>query len=108
MPCHSYWASRTLITAQGALAESRLTRQRALDVVDGQRKALVATLQRLLVEGADDRASACLDALSSKSWGITEIEVLLKEGVASPSNQDINVLSKAVLLEVLTRSACGR
>jgi predicted ATPase len=88
-----------LVTAQGALAESRLARQRVLDVVDGQRKAFVAALEKLLAEGSDDRASACLDALTSKSWGITEIEALLKEGGASPSNKDVNVLSKAVLLE---------
>jgi predicted ATPase len=88
-----------LVTAQGALAESRLTRQRALDVVDGQRKAFMATLEKLLAEGTDDRASACLNALTSKSWGIAEIEALIKKGVASPSNKDVNVLSKAVLLE---------
>jgi predicted ATPase len=88
-----------LVTAQGALAESRLTRQRAFDAVDGQRKAFVAALEKLLVGGSDDRASACLDALTSKSWGIAEIEALLMEGVASPSNKDVNVLNKAILLE---------
>jgi energy-coupling factor transporter ATP-binding protein EcfA2 len=76
-----------LVTAQSALAESRLTRQKTLETVDSQRKAFVATLEHLLAEGSDDRASTCLAALTSKSWGILEIEGLLKEGVASPSNQ---------------------
>jgi energy-coupling factor transporter ATP-binding protein EcfA2 len=66
-----------LVTAQSALAESRLTRQKTFETVDSQRKAFVATLEELLAEGSDDRASTCLAALTSKSWGILEIEGLL-------------------------------
>ena len=58
-----------LVTAQSALAESRLTRQKTLEAVDSQRKAFVATLEQLLAEGSDDRASTCLAALTSKSLG---------------------------------------
>ena len=59
-----------LVNAQAALAKSRLERQQAWDAADGAREALVELLKALLEQEADDRASVCLEALTSKSWGL--------------------------------------
>ncbi len=58
-----------LVDAQAALAKCRLERTKAYDVANRDREALVEGLKALLEQEADDRASACLDALTSKSVG---------------------------------------
>ena len=70
-----------LVIAQAALAKSRLDRQQAMDAADQERETLIELLKALLEKEADDRATACLDALTSKSWGLDAVEALLASGV---------------------------
>ena len=88
-----------LVNAQAALAKSRLERQQALDAADQSREALIELLKALLQKDADDRASACLDALTSKSWGIDAVEAVLAAGTVPQPDQDISVLTRAAALE---------
>jgi predicted ATPase len=88
-----------LVNAQTALAKSRLDRQQALDAADQDREALVERLKALLEKEADDRASACLDVLTSKSWGLTAVETVVASGAVPPAEQDISALTRAVSLD---------
>jgi len=88
-----------LVNAQAALAKSRLDRQQALDAADQEREAQVELLKALLEKEADDRASVCLDALTSKSWGFDAVEAVLASGAVPPADQDISILSRAVSLD---------
>jgi DNA repair exonuclease SbcCD ATPase subunit len=88
-----------LVTAQTALSKSRLERQQALETADRGRQAVVDALKALLEKEADDRASACLDALSSKSWGFAALDAVLAAGAIQPADQDISVLTRALSLD---------
>jgi len=88
-----------LVNAQATLAKSRLDRQQALDGADQEREALVELLKTLLERESDDRASACLDALTSKSWGLDAAEAVLASGALPPVDQDISVLTRALSLD---------
>ena len=91
--------SKILSTAQAALAKSRLDRQQALDVADQEREAARRTAEGAAGERADDRASACLEALTSKSWGIDAVEAVLAAGPVPPADQDISILTARCLLD---------
>lgn len=88
-----------LVNGQAMLARIRLDRQQALDGANQQREAHIALLKKLLEEGADDRASACLDALLSKSWGLEALEAVLATGAIPPADQDITILARALSLD---------
>jgi hypothetical protein len=88
-----------LVNAQAALAKSRLDRQQALDAADQEREAQVEVLKALLEQESDDRASVCLDALTSKSWGLDAVEAVLASGAVPPADQDISILTRAVSLD---------
>jgi ABC-type Mn2+/Zn2+ transport system ATPase subunit len=88
-----------LVTAQTALSKTRLERQQALEAADRGRQALVDALKALLEKEGDDRASACLDALSSKSWGFAALDAVLASGAIQPADQDISVLTRALSLD---------
>ena len=85
-----------LVTAQAALAKSRLERQQPLDAADQDRQAARRTPESAAGEGPDDRASACLDALTSKSWGLPALDAMLAAGTVPPADQDISILTRAV------------
>jgi ABC-type Mn2+/Zn2+ transport system ATPase subunit len=86
-----------LVTAQDALAKSRLNRQKALDSADDERTVLIDRLTEFIQEGEDDRASACLKALSEKSWGLAEVERIVG-GKVPPVDRDIGTLNQALSL----------
>ena len=88
-----------LVNAQAALAKSRLDRQQAFDAADQQREAHVELLKALLEKEADDRASACLDALTSKSWGLDAVEAVLAADAVPSADQDISILARALSLD---------
>lgn len=88
-----------LVNAQTALAKSRLDRQQALDGADQEREALVELLKALLEKEADGRASACVDALTSKSWGLDAVEAVVASGAVPPADQDISILTRALSLD---------
>ena len=70
-----------LVNAQTALAESRLATTAGVRRSGSSiAKTLVEVLKALLAEEADDRASACLDALTSKSWGIDAVAAVAGAG----------------------------
>ena len=88
-----------LVVAQTALANARLERQKALDAVDEVRQTLVGALGELLQERADDRATVCVDALTSKSWGLNAVDAVLTVAMVPPPSQDISILSRAASLD---------
>lgn len=88
-----------LVTAQTALAKSRLDRQQVLDAADQGRKAQVELLKALLEKEADERASVCLGALTSKSWGLDAVEAVLASGAVPPADQDISILTRTASLD---------
>lgn len=88
-----------LVKAQDALAKSRLSRQQALDGADREREKLIELLRAFLAKGPDDRASACLAALTSKLWGIDAVDAVLALGPVSNADQDTNVLTRAASLD---------
>ena len=88
-----------LVSAQAALAKSRLERQQALDAADDTRKASIDVLTALVQKEADDRASACLDALTSKTWGIDAVEAVIAAGSVPQADQDTGILTRAAALE---------
>ena len=88
-----------LVTAQTALAKSRLERQQALDAADQGRTAQVELLKALLEKEADERASVCLSALTSKSWGLDAVEAVLASGAVPAADQDLSLLTRAGSLD---------
>lgn len=88
-----------LVEAQAALARSRLDRQKELDAADQERKQLVERLEALLEDEPDERASACLAALTSKTWELDVVEALLASAAVPPADQDIGILTRAVALD---------
>jgi recombinational DNA repair ATPase RecF len=88
-----------LVNAQAALAKSRIDRQQALDGADQDRDSLVELLKALLEKEADDRATTCLDALTSKSWGLEAVTVVVAAGSVPPADHDISVLTRALALD---------
>jgi energy-coupling factor transporter ATP-binding protein EcfA2 len=88
-----------LVIAQAALAKSRLDRQQALDAADQERDALIELLKALLEKEADDRATICRDALTSKSWGLDAVEALLASDAVPPEDQDISLLTRTLSLD---------
>jgi hypothetical protein len=53
----------------------------------------------MLEQGTDDRASACLEALTSKSWGLSAVEAVVAAGGVAPAAQDISILVRAASLD---------
>jgi energy-coupling factor transporter ATP-binding protein EcfA2 len=88
-----------LVDAQAALAKCRLERKQAYEVANQEREELVEGLKALLEQEADDRASACLDALTSKSWGLDTLERIVMTGAEPPADQDIGILARTLSLE---------
>lgn len=88
-----------LVNAQAALAKSRLDRQQELDAADQERKGLVDRLKALLEDEPDERASACLAALTSKTWELDAVQALLSSGAVPAADQDIGILTRAVALD---------
>ncbi len=88
-----------LVTAQAALAECRLARQKPLDISDAAREQFVEQLKTLIAEEPDDRASACLDALTTKNWGLDAVEKIASAGAVPAATQDVTVLTRAVALD---------
>ena len=86
-----------LVDAQTVLSQSRLERQKASDAADQVRKALIERLKALLAEDADIRASACLDALTSKSGGISKVAAIVAAGAVPLPDQDTGVLTSAAM-----------
>jgi ABC-type Mn2+/Zn2+ transport system ATPase subunit len=87
-----------LVNAQTVLSQSRLERQKPFDLADDGRKELVEQLETLIAEEPDDRASTCLDALTSRNWGLDAVEKAVTGG-APPPTQDSAVLTRAVALD---------
>lgn len=88
-----------LVNAEKALAEARLARQKPFDLADDARKQLVEQLKALLAGEPDDRASQCLEALTSKNWGLDAAEKIVSAGEAPAPTQDTAVLTRAVALD---------
>ena len=88
-----------LVNAQSALADARLARQKPFDLASGAREQLVEQLKTLLAEEPDDRASQCLDALTTKNWGLDAAEKIVRAGEAPAPTQDTAVLTRAVALD---------
>jgi len=88
-----------LVNAQTALAECRLARQKPLDISDAAREQFVEQLKTLIAEEPDDRASACLDALTTKNWGLDAVEKIVSAGAVPAATQDVTVLTRAVALD---------
>ena len=87
-----------LVNAQTAIARSRLDRQQAFDAADREREAHVQLLKTLLEGEADDRASACLEALTSKSWGLDGVDaVLTTVEQPSPEGEGVHPSQNATL-----------
>ena len=77
------------VNAQTALAECRLARQKPLDISDAAREQFVEQLKTLIAEEPDDRASACLDALTTKNWGLDAVEKIVTTGAVPAATQDV-------------------
>jgi len=88
-----------LVNAQTALAECRLARQKPLDISDAAREQFVEQLKTLIAEEPDDRASHCLDALTTKNWGLDAVEKIVSTGAVPAATQDVTVLTRAVALD---------
>jgi recombinational DNA repair ATPase RecF len=88
-----------LVHALTVLADCRLERQKSLDIADAAREQLVEQLRTMIAEEPDDRASACLDALTQKNWGLTAAEAIVGAAAVPVATQDISVLSRAVALD---------
>ena len=88
-----------LVNAQAALAEARLSRQKPFDIANAAREQLVEQLKTLITEEPDDRASQCLDALTTKNWGLDAAEKIVSAGDAPAPTQDTAVLTRAVALD---------
>ncbi len=88
-----------LVDGQEALAKSRLERQKTLDAADGEREKLVELLRSSLEQGLDERASACLAALTAKPWGIDAVDAILASGSVTPPDQELNYLTRAASLD---------
>lgn len=88
-----------LVNAQSALSQTRLERQKALDIADQVRESLVAQLQATIAETADERAAGCLNALTSKNWGLTALEQLVGEAAIPSATQETSVLTRALSLD---------
>ncbi len=88
-----------LVEAQTALGRARLDRQQALEGAGQERSTHIELLRTLLAKEADHRASACLDALTSVSWGLGAVEAVVASDAVPPDDQDIRVLNRAVALE---------
>jgi ABC-type Mn2+/Zn2+ transport system ATPase subunit len=88
-----------LVAGQNALAGARLDRQKALKLADQQRQVLIEQLKRSLEEELDARARACLDALTSKDWGLDELDKLLDIRSVPRGDRDIAILTSATTLE---------
>src|SRR5262249_4375456 len=89
-----------IVAGQDALAGARLDRQRTFKSADQQRQILIEQLKEWLESDSDDRARACLDALTSKNWGLDELDKLLDIRSVPPDDRDIVILTKATALEV--------
>jgi ABC-type Mn2+/Zn2+ transport system ATPase subunit len=89
-----------LVAGQDALAAARLERQKSFKLADQQRQALLDQLNAWLEEETDGRARACLDALTSKDWGLNVLEKLLDVRSVPADDRDIVILTKATALEV--------
>ena len=87
-----------LVNAQDALADCRIAREKPLKLADDARKQLVEKLTAMLAAEPDDRAKACLDALTSKTWGLDTVAQQLGNAVPPP-NQDVAVLTQALSLD---------
>jgi len=88
-----------LVQAQDALAKARAERQKAWKLVDEQREEIVEVLKQFLEQDSDKRASRALDALTSKNWGLVELQKLLDSSDVSSDDQEVTVLNRALLLE---------
>jgi len=88
-----------LVLAQTALADCRLARQKPFDAADELRGHLVEQLKTLIADEADDRASASLDALTLKNWGLDAVEKIVGAGAVPLATQDTSVLTRAGALD---------
>src|SRR5262249_10499317 len=75
-------------------------RDKALKSADLQRQAFIEQLKRWLEEESDDRPQACLDALTSKDWGLDVLEKLVDVRTLPADDRDIAILIKTTSLEV--------
>lgn len=89
-----------LVNAQNALSKSRLDRQNAFDTADAAREEHVEALKTMLGSGADERASACLAALTARPWKLSEVERVLASGAAA-ADQDVSLLARTAALETV-------
>jgi energy-coupling factor transporter ATP-binding protein EcfA2 len=87
-----------LVNAQTALSKSRLDRQNAFEAADAARAEHVNALTAMLQTGPDDRASACLAALTAKPWRLGDLDRIVSAR-ASPSVQDVTLLAGAAMLD---------
>jgi ABC-type Mn2+/Zn2+ transport system ATPase subunit len=94
-----------LVNAQSALSQSRLDRQRSFDTADEVRAELIEQLKTLLTESPDDRATACLDAITSKDWGLTELGSIVGVETTPQPSHEIAVLTRALALDIADRAA---
>lgn len=94
-----------LVNAQTVLADARLARQKTFQLADDAREEFVEQLKTLLADDSDDRAKTCLDALTSKSWGLDAIEAAIGAGGAAPATQDVHVLTRTVALDAVDAHA---
>jgi len=81
------------------LAKARAERQKAWKVVDEQREEIVEVLKQFLEQDSDKRASLALDALTSKNWGIAELQGLLDSSDVSSDDKEVTILKRVLLLE---------
>jgi recombinational DNA repair ATPase RecF len=88
-----------LVDAQSALSKSLQERKQMLKAADDARMQLVAQLQALLANEADERATKCLDALQLKWWRLDTVEEVLAADKVSPADQSAGILSRARSLE---------
>src|SRR5262249_51635636 len=89
-----------LVVGQDALAGARLDRQKAFKLADQQRQLLIEQLKGWLDEESDDRARGCLDAITSKDWGLDALEKLIGVRTSDSEDRDIDLLTKARALEL--------
>jgi hypothetical protein len=88
-----------LVNGQAALAKSRLDRQKLLDDANRERERLVELLRAFLANEPDDRASACLIAITPKIWEIDAVEAVLASSPVSSADQDMSILTRAATLD---------
>ncbi len=88
-----------LVTALSALSDSRLDRQKSFDLADQIREEHVEQLKTLIAEETDDRASGCLEALTSKNWGLDLVLATVGAAAVPAATQDVSVLTRAVALD---------